>query len=92
LRPGGALILLDSPVAAQGWDTSGQTGGITRGNRVFGREELDAALRAAGLAPEWIGVRRGLLWARRQLANRLRRRPGFDFPLIVARKAPKAGG
>jgi SAM-dependent methyltransferase len=87
LLPGGALILLDSPVAARGWDTSNQVGEITRGTRVFGRDELDGALRSAGLAPEWIGVRRGRLWARRQVVNWLRGRPGFDFPVIVARKA-----
>jgi hypothetical protein len=71
LRPGGALIVLDSPVAAQGWDTSGQTGGITRGNRVFGQEELDAApgrRACAGMDR----IRRGPV-ARRQLVNRLRR-------------------
>jgi SAM-dependent methyltransferase len=87
LQPGSALIVLDSPIAAQGWDTSSRAGEITRGTRVFGRDELDAALRSAGLAPEWIGVRRGRLWARRQVVNWLRGRPGFEFPVIVARKA-----
>jgi len=91
LKPDGALIVLDSPVATQGWDTSQLGGKITHGARVFGRQELDASLRAAGLTPNWIAVRRDWLWARRQLANWLRRRPGFDFPVIVARKRSARG-
>ena len=90
LIPGGMLIILDSPVAPQGWRTGGPAGGVTRGNRVFSRDELDAALHAAGLTPEWITVSRGRLWAQHRLKNWLRRRPRFDFPLIVARKASES--
>jgi len=88
LAPGGSLLVLDSPIASAGWVAENPACGITRGVRVFGHAELDGALRDAGLTPSWISVRRGPLWARRQFANWLRRRPGFDFPLVVARRAP----
>jgi SAM-dependent methyltransferase len=82
LCPGGALIVVDSPIAQR----NGRAGHAHPGSRVLGRAELDPALRAAGLTPRWRRVRRGWLWQRHQLKNWLLRRPIFDFPMIVGRK------
>lgn len=78
LLPGGALIVMDSPIAAVGYASPARPGG-----RVIGRQELDLALRQAGLTPQWRRVRRGWLWQRHQLKNWLLRRPRFAFPLII---------
>ncbi len=87
LRPAGMLAVLDSPVAPRGWRPEARPGGATCGVRVFSKDELDTALRAAGLTPTWVRVRRGALWARHRLAARLHRHPAFDFPLVAARKS-----
>ena len=63
LRPGGALIVVDSPVARA------PRAGTQPGGRVLGRAELDAALHAAGLIPTWLPVPRGWLWQRHRLKN-----------------------
>jgi len=86
LRPGGALIVVDSPIAQR----DGRAGHAHPGSRVLGRQELDLALRAAGLTPHWRRVRRGWLWQRHQLKNWLLRRPNFDFPMIVGHKGAGA--
>lgn len=77
LRAGGALIVVDSPIAG----TSRR--GDRPGSRVLGYEELANALRAAGLTPHWITVARGWLWQRHRLKNLVLRRPGFEFPVVV---------
>jgi len=87
LRPGGALVVVDSPISQQ----EGRDSQACPGSRVLGRRELDAALRAAGLASEQQPVRRGWLWQRHQLKNWLLGRPRFDFPLVIGRKEPQAG-
>jgi SAM-dependent methyltransferase len=87
LRPAGVLAVLDSPVAPRGWRPEARPGGVRCGVRVFSKDELDTALRAAGLTPTWVRVRRGALWARHRLAMRLHRHPAFDFPLVAARKS-----
>jgi SAM-dependent methyltransferase len=81
LRPGGAFVLLDSPVA------DAPRPGNRPGGRVLGRAELGDALNAAGLAATWPPVRRGCLWQRHQLKDRLLRRPTFDFPLVLGKPA-----
>jgi SAM-dependent methyltransferase len=78
LRPGGTLIVLDSPIGTRA------KGGIGPG-RVLGRTEVEVALRGAGLRVEFHHVSRSLLWHRRQIVNRLLRRPAFEFPLVEAR-------
>ncbi len=80
LRPGGVLFVVDSPIAP-----AGRTG-ERPGSRVLGRAEVDAALRAAGLAPAWRPVRRGRLWWQHRLKTWALRRPGFEFPIVVGRK------
>jgi SAM-dependent methyltransferase len=78
LRRSGSLIVMDSPVGAQ------SRPGIGPG-RILGRGELEAALRGVGLRVTFHPVKRSLLWRRRQLKNRLLRRPAFEFPLVEAR-------
>ncbi len=79
LRPGGALLVVDSPISSRG------RAGDRPGSRVLGRDEVEAALRAAGLTPAWHPVRRGALWWRHRLKTWLLRRPGFEFPIVVGR-------
>lgn len=79
LRPGGALFVVDSPIAAAGRTDD------RPGSRVLGRDEVDAALRSAGLASTWHTVRRGRLWWQHRIKIRLLRRPGFEFPIVVGR-------
>lgn len=78
LRPGAALFVVDSPLGAQ------PRPGIGNG-RVLGREELDAAMRSAGLSVTWHAVPRGLRWRRHQFKNSLLRRAAFGFPLVEGR-------
>lgn len=82
LRPEGALIVMDTPIApGAGYPSRRQPG-----SRVLGRAELDLAMRQAGLITEWRRVPRGWAWRRHQIKNWLLRRPTFDFPLVVGRK------
>ena len=78
LRPGGRLIVLDTPVSRQ------PRLGTGRGDRHLGRQELQRALVHAGLDARWIRVRRGMRWARHQLKAWLRQEPAFSFPMVVA--------
>jgi SAM-dependent methyltransferase len=78
LRPGASLIVMDTPVGMSARP------GIGAG-RVLGRDELEQALRGAGLRLTFHPVKRSLLWRRRQLKNRLLRRVAFEFPLVEAR-------
>lgn len=79
LRPGGALVVVDSPITGRG------RAGHRPGSRVLGRAEVEAALRATGLTPTWRPVRRGRLWWQHWLKTWLLRRPGFEFPIVVGR-------
>ena len=76
LRPDGLLIVMDSPVSRRPKDGSGV-------GRVLGTDEIEEALRGAGLEPFWYRVSRGPLWRRHQLKNYLLRRPKFDFPMVI---------
>jgi len=78
LRPGGALIVLDSPCA------NIPRSGDRPGSRILGRAELAGALEAAGLAIRWIALRRGWRWAFHRIRTRLQHRTAFDFPIVVA--------
>jgi SAM-dependent methyltransferase len=80
LRPGGALVIVDSPIVA--------ASPPDRGGCVLARAAVAAALAEAGLAATWHRVPRGWLWRRHQLKNRLLRRPVFDFPVIIGRRGP----
>lgn len=82
LRPGGRLVILDSPVSRR------PRPGTGRGDRHLGRRELQEALQSAGLSARWIGVRRGRAWALHQLKAWLRRAPRFSFPMVVAERLP----
>lgn len=78
LRPGGRLIVLDTPIADR------PRPGTGRGDRHLGRSELEQALRRAGLNLRWIQIRRGLYWTVHQTKAFLRREPRFSFPMVVA--------
>jgi SAM-dependent methyltransferase len=80
LRPGGTMIIVDTPISRRGVPGSG------RGDRHLGREELDQGLRAAGLRPSWHRVGRGPAWWVHQAKSRLRREALFWFPIVVAIK------
>jgi SAM-dependent methyltransferase len=81
LRPGGALVIMDSPIVAAPLPDRD-------GGRVLARAAVADALRGAGLAATWQPVPRGWLWRRHQLKNRLLRRPVFEFPIIIGRRGP----
>jgi SAM-dependent methyltransferase len=82
LRPGGRIIILDTPVARR------PRPGTGRGDRHLGREELHEALLGAGLSPRWVVVRRRARWWLYQAKAWLRRAPRFSFPLIIADPVP----
>jgi SAM-dependent methyltransferase len=78
LRPGGSLIVMDSPIGPHARPGLGQ-------GRILSRSEVASALRDAGLRVAFHPVKRSLLWRRRQLKHHLLRRPAFEFPLVEAR-------
>jgi SAM-dependent methyltransferase len=78
LKPGGRIIILDTPIARQPSPGTGQ------GDRHLGRLELEQALLAAGLNPRWIAIRRGAGWWSHQARAILRRDAIFSFPMILA--------
>ena len=80
LRPTGRLVILDAPVASR------PRPGTERGDRHLGRQELHAALLAAGLEPRWLAVRRGAGWWIHQAKAWLRQQPRFSFPMVVAKR------
>ncbi|MEE8390849.1 MAG: methyltransferase domain-containing protein [Anaerolineae bacterium] len=77
LRPGGCLVVLDTPIAGC------PRPGSDLGDRHLGRRELQKALVAAGLRPRWIPVRRGVRWWVYQAKLRLKRGAPFLFPMVV---------
>jgi SAM-dependent methyltransferase len=79
LRPGGWLVILDTPIARH------PRPGTGRGDRHLGRGELQQALEARGLDPRWIPVTRGIRWCIHRAKVWLKRDPLFSFPMIVAR-------
>jgi SAM-dependent methyltransferase len=80
VRPGGALAIVDSPIAAV--SRPGQGGG-----RVLDQAAVEDGLHKAGLTATWHPVPRGWLWRRHQLKNRLLHRPKFEFPIVVGKRA-----
>lgn len=78
LRPGGRLIVLNTPIARQ------PRPGTIRGDRHLGRDELGTALTQAGLRPRWITVRRGPRWWVYQAKAWLKGDARFSFPMVVA--------
>jgi SAM-dependent methyltransferase len=80
LRPAGALVIVDSPIVSV--SHTGRDGG-----RVLDRAAVEDALGQAGLTAAWHPVPRGWLWRRHQVKNWLLRRPQFEFPIIVGRRA-----
>jgi hypothetical protein len=80
LRPSGALVIVDSPIVSA--SHPGRDDG-----RVLDRAAVEGALGQAGLTVAWHSVPRGWLWRRHQVKNWLLRRPQFEFPIIVGRRA-----
>lgn len=80
LRPGGRLVIVDTPVARQLRPGTGQ------GDRHFGHDELDQALAGAGMRPQWRPIRRDRRWWFHQVKALLKGDERFSFPLIVADK------
>jgi SAM-dependent methyltransferase len=78
LRPGGRLIILDTPISHRPRPGSGL------GDRHLGHQELQQALLGAGLKPQWSTIRRGSRWWLHQARAWLRRDARFSFPLVVA--------
>jgi SAM-dependent methyltransferase len=78
LRPGGRIVILDTPVARRPLPGTG------RGDRHLGRQELHQALLAAGLSPRWVVIRHGMHWWTHQLKARLKGDPVFSFPMVLA--------
>ncbi len=81
LAPSGALIIMDSPVAAT------PRPGERQGRRVLGCAQIEDALVSAGLAVRWLPVRRGWLWHWHQIRTRLLARTTFAFPIAVGRRS-----
>ena len=77
LRPGGRLIILDTPI------TGSPRPGSGIGDRHIGRQELDRALREAGLQPRHVPVQQGLRWHAYRLRAALKGDPSFSFPMVV---------
>ena len=80
LRPAGALVIVDSPIVSVSHPDRG-------GGRVLDRAAVDDALAQAGLTAAWRPVPRGWLWRRHQVKNWLLRRPQFEFPIVVGKRA-----
>jgi SAM-dependent methyltransferase len=78
LKPKGSLIVLDTPISRT------PVPGRRLGGRHIGRRELEEAIRSAGLRPGWVPVRRGPRWWLHQALTRLRRKPTFSLPMLVA--------
>jgi SAM-dependent methyltransferase len=81
LRPGGALIIMDSPVVDKKPVTDWHWGG----GRKLEKGRLLAALESAGLNYKYVTIQRTIGWRWRQLKTKLRGDLPFDFPLIIAR-------
>jgi SAM-dependent methyltransferase len=80
LRPGGAFVVVDSPVACE------PAPGSRPGSRILGQDDLAGALAEAGLTVSWLTVKRGAAWWRHQMKNQLLRRAVFGFPLVIGRR------
>jgi SAM-dependent methyltransferase len=80
LRPGGHMVILDTPIARH------PRPGTGRGDRHLGRQELHSALLDAGLRPRRMAVQRGWRWRMHQVKALLRGDARFSFPMIVAER------
>jgi SAM-dependent methyltransferase len=81
LRQGGVLIIMDSPVVDKATVPEWQ------GGRKLEKGRLLAALEGAGLASEFIRIRRTVRWQLRRLKMKMLGDSPFDLPLIIARLA-----
>jgi SAM-dependent methyltransferase len=81
LRPGGCLIVLDTPVARHPRPGTGM------GDRHLGRQELWEALLRARLQPRWIRVSRWGRWWVHQVKAWAKGDKRFSFPIVRACKA-----
>jgi SAM-dependent methyltransferase len=86
LRPGGWVVILDTPIERRGCPGTGI------GDRHLGRQELEDALRASGLLPRWVKIRRGLRWHAYQLRAAIRGDDRFAFPMVIGAASRRRGG
>ena len=91
LRPGGALIIMDTPVLVGDFTALPPAKGqpVRRG-RQLPLTELEQALTAAGLTFESRQLKRGWRWTIRQWRIRFFGGTGFTLPFTIARPKPKA--
>jgi len=86
LRPGGALVITDTPVLVGDFTAlPPEKGQAPRRGRQLPLKELELALSGADLDYEISDVGRGLRWTIRQWRIRFFGGPGFTLPLIVGR-------
>jgi SAM-dependent methyltransferase len=81
LRPGGCLVVLDTPVGRH------PRRGTGLGDRHLGRQELQGALLRARLQPRWIRVSRWVRWWVHQVKAWAKGDERFSFPIVRACKA-----
>ena len=90
LRPGGALIIMDSPVvygSVTAVPAEGEKSQKQRRGRQLSEEELSQALAQAGLQSETVPVGRGFRWRLSRLRMRFMGLVPFELPLIYTRLA-----
>ena len=86
LRPGGALIIMDTPVLTGDFTAMPpEEGQPLRRGRQLPLNELQQALTKAGLDYEINEIGRGLRWSIRHWSIRFFGGVGFTLPLIIAR-------
>ncbi len=83
LRPGGALVIMDTPVVDKGPAPAWGWGG----GRKLEKGQLLTSLESAGLIYKYVAIQRSIRWRLRQLKKKLKGELQFDFPLIIARLA-----
>lgn len=87
LRPGGTLVIMDTPVLTGDFTALPPAEGEpVRKGRQVPLSELEQALDEAGLAYEIRQLGRGWRWTLRQWRIRFFGGVGFDLPFIVARR------
>ena len=96
LRPGGAVVIMDSPISTgpitaisqppPGVEAGGETIKEGRSGRPLANEMVAQALTEAGLDYELTKVGRGLRWQVRQLRMRVFGLAIFELPIIIAKR------
>lgn len=84
LRPDGALVIMDSPVAAR---EPTRPESKWPGDRKLSLDRLFSALRGAGLRFKIVDPHRGYRWRLRQFKNWMVAGSTFELPIIVAKVA-----